>query len=161
MIELLILTVVTACGAYGKNILDIHNRRAKTVSDLVIKYFIPAAILLNELIYAFSREEYTLETIVIINLIKTKIISWTDDESPDIRTKEKLFEIMKYLSAYGPESGILYRKNEEIKRAVVLQPAEGMRIYLNEEELPAIKKYLSNFGEETEYSLYQLDELEY
>ena len=38
------------------------------------------------------------------------------------------FEIMKYLSAYGPESGILYRKNEEIKRAVVLQPAEGMRI---------------------------------
>lgn len=81
--------------------------------------------------------------------------------SPDIRTKEKLFEIMEYLSAYGPESGILYRKNEEIKRAVVLQPAEGMRIYLNEEELPAIKKYLSNFGEETEYSLYQLDELEY
>lgn len=65
MIGLSILTVVTACGAYGKNILDIYNRRTKTESDLVIKYFIPAAILLNELIYAFSREEYTLETIVI------------------------------------------------------------------------------------------------
>lgn len=84
-----------------------------------------------------------------------------DINSADIKTKEKLLEIMEYLSAYGPESGILYRNAEEIKRAVILQPSEGMRIYLSEEEVPAMKKYLSNFGEETDYNSYQLDELEY
>lgn len=76
-----------------------------------------------------------------------------------IGIKEELFEAMEYITTYGDECGIVYHTDEKIERMIRFQPAELMYIYISERDIPAIKEYLSKYGEETSYDAYHLGEL--
>ena len=78
-----------------------------------------------------------------------------------ISDKTELGKILENVILKGSICCALYKKDgDDLKRAIVLWTGECMNIYLKAEEIAAMKEYLSQFAEETEYRAYHLGELD-
>ena len=75
--------------------------------------------------------------------------------------KSELGKMLENVILKGLICCALYqRENSDLQKVIVLWPEECMNIYLKAEEITAVKEYLSQFAEETEYRAYHLGGLD-